>query len=101
MVVQRLVVVTKVAFVMVVRVMVALPVVVVVVVAIATARLVIFEVVATLLIGVLGLVAMDMARFARKLRRNFSLGLVAFVTTVARRFAATIVIAIVAIIATA
>ncbi len=84
---------------MVVRVMVALSVVVVV--AIATARLAIFGVVAALLVGVLGLVAMDMARFTRKLRRGFSLEIVAFVVTVARRFVTTIAIAIVVIIATA
>ena len=56
---------------MVVRVMVALSVVVVV--AITTAWIAIFGVVAALLIGVLGLVAMDVARFTRKLRRGFSL----------------------------
>jgi hypothetical protein len=99
MVVWRLVLATKVAFVMVVRVMVALSVVVVV--AIATARLAIFGVVAALLVGVLGLVAMDVARFTRKLRRSFSLGLVAFAVTVARRFVTAIAIAIIAIIATA
>jgi hypothetical protein len=99
MVVRRLILATKVAFVMVVRVMVALPVVVVVV--IATARLAIFGVVATLLVGVLGLVAMGVARFTRKLRRSFSLGLVAFLVTVVRRFVTAITIAIVAIIATA
>ncbi len=54
-----------------------------------------------LLVGVVGLVPMDVARFARKLRRNFSLRLVAFVVTVARRFVAAIAIAIVAIITTA
>ena len=86
---------TKIAFVMVVRIMVALSVIVVI--AIATARLAIFGVVAALLVGVLGLVAMDVARFTRKLRRRFLLGLVAF----ARRFIAAIAIAIVTIIATA
>ncbi len=60
MVVRRLVLATNVAFVMIVRVMVAL--FVVVVVAIATARLAIFGVVAALLVGVFGLVAMDAAR---------------------------------------
>ena len=84
---------------MVVRVMVALSVVVVF--AIATARLAIFGVVASLLVVVLGFVAMNMARLTRKLRRGFSLELVAFVVTVARCFIAAIAIAIVAIIATA
>ena len=90
---------TEVAFVMVLCVMVALSVVVVVM--ITTARLAIFGVVAALLVGVLGLVAMDVARFTRKLRRGFLLGLVAFVVTVARRFIAAIAIAIVAITVTA
>jgi hypothetical protein len=63
--------------------------------------LAIFGVVAALLVGVLGLVAMDVARFTRKLRRGFSLELVTFVVTVARRFVTAIAIAIVAIIATA
>jgi hypothetical protein len=100
MVVRRLVLATKVAFVMIVRVMVAL--FVIVVIAIATARLAIFGVVAALLVGVLGLVAMDAARFTRKLRRSFSLGLIAFVVpAVARRFVSAIAIAIVAIITTA
>jgi hypothetical protein len=93
MVVRRLVLATKVAFVMIVRVMAAL--FVVVVVAIATVRIAIFGVVTALLVGVLGLVAMDVAGFTRKLRRSFSLGLVAFVVTIARRFIAAIVIAIV------
>jgi hypothetical protein len=82
MVVWRLILATKVAFIMVVRVMVALSVVVVI--PIATARLAIFGVVVTLLVGVLGLVAMDVARFTRKLWRGFLLGLVTFVVTVAR-----------------
>jgi len=99
MFVWRLVLATKVAFFMVVRVMVVLSVVVVV--AIATARLAIFGVIAALLVGVLGLVAMDVARFTRKLRRGFSLELVAFVVTVARQFVTAIAIATVAIIATA
>ena len=99
MVVRRLILATEVAFVMIVRVMVALFVVVVIV--IATARLAIFGVVAALLVGVLGLVAMDVARFTRKLRRGFLLKLVASVVTVARRFVTAIAIAIVAIIATA
>jgi len=98
MVVWRLVLATKVAFVMVVHVMVALSVVVVV--AIATARLAIFGVVAALLVGVLGLVAMDVARFTRKLRRGILLELVAFLLTVARWFVTAIAITIVAIIAT-
>ncbi len=99
MVVWRLVLATEVAFVVIMRIMVAL--FVVVVVAIATARLAIFGVVAALLVGVLGLVAMDAARFTRKLRRSFSLGLVAFVVPVARWFVTAIAIAIVAIITTA
>jgi len=99
MVVRRLILATEVAFVVMVRVMAALSVVVVV--AIAAARLAIFGVIPALLVGVLGLVAMDVARFTRKLRRGFSLGLVAFVVTVARRFIAAITIAIVAITATA
>jgi len=86
---------TEVAFVMIVCVMVALSVVVAII--ITTARLATSGVIAALLVGVLGLVAMDMARFTRKLRRRFLLGLVAF----ARRFIAAIVIAIVVIVATA
>jgi hypothetical protein len=74
MVVRRLVLASEVAFVVIMRVMVAL--FVVVVVAIATARLAIFGVVAAFFVGVFGLVAMDAARFTRKLRRSFSLGLV-------------------------
>ncbi len=74
---------TEVAFiVMVVRIMAALSIVVAV--TIAAARLAIFGVIAALLVGVLGLVAMDVARFARKLRRRYSLRLVAFVVTIAR-----------------
>jgi len=100
MVVWRLILATEVAFVvMVVRVMAALSVVVVVV--IAAARLAIFWVIAALLVGVLGLVATDVARFASKIRRCFLFGLVALVVTVAIRFIAAIAIAIVAIIATA
>ena len=99
MVVRRLVLATEVAFVVIMRVMVAL--FVVVVVAIATARLAIFGVVAAFLVGVFGLVAMDAARFTRKLRRSFSLGLVTFVVPVARWFVTAIAIAIVAILTTA
>jgi hypothetical protein len=99
MVVWRLILATKVAFVMVVRVMVALSVVVVA--TIATARLAIFGVVTALLVCVLGLVAMDVARFRRKLRQGFSLELVAFEVTAARWFVTVIAIAIIAIIATA
>ncbi len=69
MIVWRLILATEVAFVMLLRVMVALSVVVVVV--ITTARLAIFGVVVALLVGVLGLVAMDVARFTRKLRQGF------------------------------
>jgi len=83
---------------MMVRVMDALSVVVV---AIAAARLAIFGVIAALLVGVLVLVAMDMARFAGEFRRSLPLGLVAFVVAVTRRFVAAIAIAIVAIIVTA
>ncbi len=53
---------TEVAFVVMVCVMAALSVVVVV--AIASARLAIFGFIAALIVGVLGLVAMDVARFA-------------------------------------
>ena len=98
MVVRRLVLATKVAFLMVVRIMVALSVIVVV--TIATARLAIFGVVTALLVAVLGLVAMNVARLTRKLRWGFSLELVVFVVTVARRFVAAILIAIVVIIVT-
>ena len=97
MIVRRLVLATEVAFVVIVRIMVALSVVAV----IATARLVIFRVVAALLVGVLGLVAMDMARLTRKLRWGILLGLVTFVVTVARHFIAAIVIVIVVVIVTA
>ena len=90
---------TKVAFVVIVRFMVAL--FVIVVIAIATAWLAIFGIVVALLVGVLGLVAMDVARFTRKLRRSFSLGHIAFVVPVARQFVTAIAIAIFAIITTA
>jgi len=94
-----LVLATEVAFVVLeMRVMAALPVVVV---AITAARLAIFGVIAALLVGVLGLVAMNVARFANELRRSLPLGLVAFVFAIARCFVAAIVIATVAIIATA
>ena len=99
MVIGILILATEVAFVVMVHVMAALSVVVVV--AIAAARLAIFGVIAVLLVGVLGLVAMDVARFASKLWWRFSLRLVAFVVTIARRFIASIAIAIIAIIATA
>ncbi len=85
---------------MVVRVVAALPVVVVVVAA-AAAWLAIFRVVAALLIGVLGLVAMDVARLTSKLWRSLSLGPIAFVAAIARQFIAAILIVIIAIIATA
>jgi hypothetical protein len=98
MFVRRLVVATKVAFVMIMRIMAALPVVVVVT---AAVWLAIFRIVTAFLIGVLGLVAMNVARLTRKLRRSFLLGLVVFVATVARRFIAVIAIATVVIIATA
>ncbi len=94
-----LVLATKVAFVvLVICVMAAFSVVVV---AIAAARLAIFGVIAALLVGVLGFVAMNVARFASKLRWGLPLGLVAFVFAIARCFVAVIAIAIVAIIATA
>jgi len=73
----------------------------IVIVVIAAARLVIFGVIAALLVGVLGLVAMEVTRFVGKLRRSLPLGLIAFVVAVARRFIAAIAIAIIAIIATA
>ena len=75
--------------------------VVVVVIEIAATRLAIFGVITALLVGVLGLVAMNMARFANELRRSLPLGLVAFVFAIARRFVAAIAIGTVAIIATA
>ena len=94
-----LVLATEVVFVVLeMHVMAALPVVVV---AITAARLAIFGVIAALLVGVLGLVAMNVARFASKLRRSLPLGLVMFVFAIARRFVAAIAIAIVTIIATA
>jgi hypothetical protein len=97
---RRLVVATMVARIMVVCIVAALPVVVVVVAAIA-ARLAIFRVVVALLIGVLGLVAMTVAMLTSKLRQSLSLGPIAFVATVPRRFIAAITIAIIRIIATA
>ncbi len=97
---RRLVVATTVALIMVVRVVAVLPVVVGVFAAVA-ALLANFRVVMELLIGVLGLVAMDMARLNSKLRRSLLLGPIAFVAAVARRFIAAIAIAIIAIIATA
>ena len=97
MVVRRLILATEVAFVVMVHIMAALSVVVVV--AIADARLAILGVIAALLVGVLGLVAMDVARFASKLWQSLPLGLVVFVVAVARRFIAVIAIAIVAITA--
>ena len=99
MVVRRLILATEVAFVVMVHIMAALSVVVVV--AIADARLAILGVIAALLVGVLGLVAMDVARFASKLWQSLPLGLVVFVVAVARRFIAVIAIAIVAITANA
>jgi len=93
-----LILATEVAFVVMVRVMNALSVVVV---AIAAARLAIFRIIAALLVGVLGLVTMNVARFAGKLQRSLPLGLVVFVVAVAGRFVVAIAIAIVAIIATA
>jgi hypothetical protein len=98
MFVRRLVVATRVAFVMVMRIMAALPVVVV---AIAVAWLAIFWIVAALLIGVLGLVAMDVVRLTRKLRQRVLLWLIVLVAAVVRRFVAAIAIVIVTIIATA
>ncbi len=73
----------------------------VVVIAIAAARLVIFRIIAALLIGVPGFIAMNVAWFASELRRSLPLGLNAFVFAVARRFLAAIGIAIVAMSATA
>ena len=95
-----LVLATEVAFVVIVvmRVVAAL---FVIVIAIAAARLSIFRIIAALLIGVPGLVTMNVAWFASKLRRSLPLGLVAFVFAVARRFVAAIAIAIVAMSATA
>ena len=73
----------------------------VVVVAITAARLAIFGVIAALLVGVLGLVTMNVAGFANELWRSLPLGLVAFVFTIVKRFVAAVAIAIVAIIAPA
>ncbi len=95
-----LVLATEVAFVVVV-VMRAVAALFVVVVAIAAARLAIFRIIVAILIGVPGFVAMNVAWFASKLRWRLPLGLVAFVFAVARCFVAAIVIAIVAISATA
>ena len=75
--------------------------VVVVVIEIAATRLAIFGVITALLVGVLGLVTMDVARFTSKLRRSLLLGLVTFVVAVTRCLLARIVIAIVTITATA
>ena len=99
-IVWRLVVATEVAFVMVV-VVVCIMTTLSVVVTISATCFVIFGIVASLLIGVLGLVAMDVARFARKLWRSLSLVLLTFVATVMRQFVAMIAIAIVGIITTA
>jgi hypothetical protein len=98
MFVRRLVVATTVAFVMVMRIMAALPVVVV---AIAVAWLAILWIVVALLIGVLGLVAMDVVRLTRKLRQRVLLWLIVLVAAVVRQFVAAIAILIVTIIATA
>ena len=94
-----LVLATEVAFIVIVvmRIVTALFVVVVV---IAAARLAIFRIIAAILIGVPGFVAMNVAWFASKLWRSLPLGLVAFVFAVARRFVAAMAIAIVAISAT-
>jgi hypothetical protein len=97
---RRLVVATTVARIMVVCVVAVLPVVVVVVAA-AAAWLAIFRVVAALLIGVLGLVAMDVARHTSKLQRSLLFGPIAFVAAVVRWFIVAIAIAIIAIITTA
>jgi len=99
MFVRRLILATEVAFIVMMRVMAALSVVVVVM--IVAARIAIFGVIVALLVGVLGLVTMDMARFGSKLWRSLPLGLVAFVVAVARCFIAAIAIAIVAMTATA
>jgi len=90
-----LVLATEVAFVVMVRIIAALSVVVI---AIAAARLAIFGIIAALFVGVLGLVAMDVARFASKLRRSLPLRLVAFVVAVAGYFVVAIAIASVAIL---
>ena len=94
-----LVLATEVAFIVLVMCIVAA--LSVVVVAITAARLVILGVITALLVGALGLVAMNVARFANELWRSLSLGLVAFVFAIARRFVAAITIAILAMIATA
>ena len=89
---------TEVAFVVVMRVLAAL---FIVVVTITAARLAIFRIIAAILIGVPGFVAMNVAWFACEFWRSLPLGLVALVFAVARRFVAAIAIAIVAISATA
>ena len=73
----------------------------VVVIAIAAARLAIFRIIAAILIGVPGFVAMNVAWFASELCWSLLLGLVAFVFAVARHFVAAIAIAIIAISGTA
>ena len=83
---------------LVIRVMAAFSVVVV---AIAAARLAIFWLIVALLVGVLGLVTMNVAGFANELWRSLPLGLVVFVLAIVRCFVAAIAIAIIPIIATA
>ncbi len=59
------------------------------VVAIAVARLAIFRIIVAVLIGVPGFIAMNLARFSRKLWRSLLFALRAFVATVARQLAHT------------
>ncbi len=101
MIVRQLVLATKVALVVLVVIVRVFAFPIVVVVSIAAARLAIFRVIAALLVGVLCLVAVDVARFTGELRRRLSLGLVMFKVLIAQRFVAAIAISIVAIITTA
>ena len=100
MFVRGRVVATTVAFVM-VMVMCIMAMLSVVVVVTGSDWLAIFRIVVALLIGVLGLVTMNVARLTRKLRRRFLPGLVVFLATVARQFITAIGIAIVVTITTA
>ncbi len=69
------------------------------VVAIAVARLAIFRIIAAVLVGVPGFIAMDLARFACELWRSLSFALRAFIATVARQLVLdSIAIRIVAIV---
>ena len=62
-------------------------------------RLAILRVIAALLVGVLGFIAMNLERFARTLRQSLLVVLCAFVATVVRQLVASIVVTIVVIVA--